>query len=122
MCECIYLTKSVCDYLLYFPKVDDVDSVPVHSLKKHFHIIQERVNYNQLLPQLYQDRVLSIEEEIAKIESQPSQAAKTMHLVHMLEKKGKTGVKSFVESLLKDEHNLGHIDLAQELMSGMCTY
>ena len=38
-----------------------------------------------------------------------------MHLVHMIEKKGKTGLMMFVNSLKKD---IGHRELASELMNG----
>ena len=41
-----------------------------------------------------------------------------MHLVHMIEKKGKTGVKMLVNSLKKEMQNIGHCELASELMNG----
>ena len=97
---------------------EDVDSVPIHSLKVHFNIIRETIDFAQLLPQLYQDRILSYEEEIAKIQSENSRALQTMSLVHMIEKKGKAGVKGFIESLERETTNIGHRDLAQELKNG----
>ena len=95
-----------------------MDSVPIHSLKVHFNIIRETIDFAQLLPRLYQDRILSYEEEIAKIQSESSRALQTMCLMHMIEKKGKAGVKGFIESLERETTNIGHRDLAQELKNG----
>ena len=103
---------------IFLITAEDVDSVPIHSLKIHFNIIRETIDFAQLLPQLYQDRILSYEEEIAKIQSENSRALQTMCLVHMIEKKGKAGVKGFIESLERETTNIGHRDLAQELKNG----
>jgi hypothetical protein len=98
---------------------EDVVMLPFHSLKNHFRIICERVEFAQLLPQLYQDEILHCEEEIDRIQSESSQRLKTMRLVFTIEKKGKVGVKGFIESLERETSHLGHKDLAQELKNGM---
>ena len=103
---------------IFLSKADDVVYVPVHSLKNHFNIVCERVDFAQLLPQLYQDEILRNEEEIDKIQGESSQRLKTMRLVFMIDRKGKAGVKGFIESLERETSHLGHKDLAQELKNG----
>ena len=96
-----------------------MDAVPVHLLRKHLQVFRDRIDFDQLLPQLYQDSVLSYEEEIMKIQLEKSRAIQTMHLVHMIEKKGKTGLKMFVNSLKKEMQHIGHHELASDLVNGI---
>ena len=94
-----------------------VHAQPLQPLREHFQLIQDRVDFDQLLPRLFEDKVIS-DEEIFKIRHDKSRSCQTMHLVHTIEKKGRAGVKAFTESLARESQNLGHKELASELKRG----
>ena len=104
----------------YYTVDDNVANHPVPTLqplRKHLQMIQGLVNLDCLLPWLYQGNVLS-DDEIMKIQSEPSRKGKVLCLVQTIEKKGKAGIQGLVQCLELENEHLGHADIAEELRKG----
>lgn len=79
------------------------------------------MNFDNLLPRLYQDDNLK-PEEYEKIHRETPLGCRIVSLLVITENKGKEGVKGLIQSLEREQQHKGHKELAAELKQGLYVY
>lgn len=97
---------------------EEVTTSSLPPLKKYSRSFEQLVNFDYLLPRLYQDDNLK-PEEYETIRQERSLGCRIVSLFLITENKGKEGVKGLIQSLERERQHTGHEELAAELKQGL---
>ena len=84
-------------------------------------MFQDLLNFDELIPMLYQTGILT-NAELDKVGQENSRNMKIVRFVKTMCTKGKKGTQRLIECLEKEKKHIGHEDLAKELKKGIAQY